>query len=103
MKPVSPWYVQAGTDVAATLTAWGSWQPAMMPTRSPTVVNALVGSLGGHGADRRVSFQPSLHPRSHCPNCRNEAHLLYGGAYFPPARSLPVPGAYRHVCSAKGL
>lgn len=41
--------------MAATVTAWGSWQPALMPYRGPTVADALVGSLGGHGADRRVS------------------------------------------------
>ncbi|KAL3159283.1 hypothetical protein ABBQ32_011245 [Trebouxia sp. C0010 RCD-2024] len=43
---------QAGSDVSASLTAWGSWQPALAPTRGPTVLEALIGSLGGRGSNR---------------------------------------------------
>ncbi|CAL8471301.1 g10843 [Coccomyxa elongata] len=46
--------MQAGVDVAATLTAWGKWQPALAPGRGPSVAEALIGSLGGKGAERRV-------------------------------------------------
>jgi FkbM family methyltransferase len=40
--------VQAGADVSALISNWGTWQPALAPTRKPSVVEALVGSLGGH-------------------------------------------------------
>lgn len=45
---------QAGDDVSAVLTAWGSWQPALDPHRRPSVGEALVGSLGGRRADQQV-------------------------------------------------
>ncbi len=48
--------MQAGVDVAATLTAWGKWQPALAPGRGPSVAEALIGSLGGKGAERRVGL-----------------------------------------------
>lgn len=51
---------QAGVDVAATLTAWGKWQPALAPGRGPSVAEALIGSLGGKGAERRVSAHTVL-------------------------------------------
>jgi len=41
-------------DVAATLAAWGRWQAALAPGRGPSVVDALVGSLGGLGAQQRA-------------------------------------------------
>ena len=44
--------MQAGSDVSASLTAWGSWQPALAPTRGPTVLDALIGSLGSRGSNR---------------------------------------------------
>ena len=47
--------VQAESDIAASLTAWGRWQPALAPGRGPSVAEALVGSLGGKDAERRVS------------------------------------------------
>ena len=50
---------QAGVDTSAVLSIWGTWQPAMAPTRGPTVADALIGSLGGRGAERRVSL-PSI-------------------------------------------
>lgn len=37
---------QAGADVSALLSAWGSWQPALAASRRPSVAEALVGSLG---------------------------------------------------------
>ena len=46
--------VQAESDIAASLTAWGRWQPALAPGRGPSVAEALVGSLGGKDAERRV-------------------------------------------------
>jgi len=46
---------QAGDDVSATLTAWGSWQPALEPHRRPSVGEALIGSLGGRRAEQQVS------------------------------------------------
>ncbi len=57
---LGPLGVQAGVDVAATLTAWGKWQPALAPGRGPSVAEALIGSLGGKGAERRVG-----HPAHH--------------------------------------
>lgn len=48
-------HMQAESDIAAALTAWGRWQPALAPGRGPSVAEALVGSLGGKGAERRVS------------------------------------------------
>ena len=38
--------------MSASLTAWGSWQPALAPTRGPTVLDALIGSLGSRGSNR---------------------------------------------------
>ncbi len=46
---------QAGDDVSAVLTAWGSWQPGLEPHRRPSVGEALVGSLGGRRADQQVA------------------------------------------------
>ena len=37
---------QAGVDVSAMITAWGTWQPALDPNRRPSVSDALIGSLG---------------------------------------------------------
>ena len=51
-----PVLVQAESDIAASLTAWGRWQPALAPGRGPSVAEALVGSLGGKDAERRVSI-----------------------------------------------
>lgn len=45
---------QAGDDVAATITAWGSWQPGLEPHRSPSVSQVLVAALGGARADQQV-------------------------------------------------
>ena len=53
-------WLQAGSDVSASLTAWGSWQPALAPTRGPTVLDALIGSLGSRGSNR-VSRCMRLH------------------------------------------
>ncbi|KAL4444209.1 hypothetical protein ABPG75_011946 [Micractinium tetrahymenae] len=38
---------QSGADVGATLTTHGSWQPSVQPARRPSLVDALVGSMGG--------------------------------------------------------
>lgn len=40
--------------MAETLVAWGRWQAALAPGRGPSVVDALIGSLGGLGAEQRV-------------------------------------------------
>lgn len=45
---------QAGVDVAACITAWGFWQPALEPHRRPSVADVLVGPLGGARADEQV-------------------------------------------------
>ena len=45
----------AGDDVCHVLSQYGTWQPALHHKRSPTVAEALVGSLGGLGAEQRVS------------------------------------------------
>ncbi|KAK9834954.1 hypothetical protein WJX84_011882 [Apatococcus fuscideae] len=45
---------QADQDVCAVLTQYGRWQPALAPGQGPSVADALVGSLGGTGADKRV-------------------------------------------------
>ena len=57
--------LQAGADVSAFLSAWGAWQPALDPFRSPSVADALIGSLGGHGSERRVSLSCSGMQRPH--------------------------------------
>lgn len=46
--------LQAGSDVAAVITAWGTWQPGLNPNRRPSVSDALVGSLGGVKAESQV-------------------------------------------------
>ena len=46
--------VQAGVDVSAVVTAWGTWQPALDPNRRPSVSDALVGSLGDSANGSRV-------------------------------------------------
>lgn len=48
---------QAGTDVSASLTAWGNWQPALAPVRGPTVLDALIGSLGSRSTTEKVRRQ----------------------------------------------
>ena len=45
---------QAGDDVAATVTAWGTWQPGLAPHRSPSVSEVLIAALGGARADQQV-------------------------------------------------
>ncbi|KAK9806068.1 hypothetical protein WJX72_000034 [[Myrmecia] bisecta] len=45
---------QAGVDVSATLTSFGTWQPALAPARGPTYAEALVGSLGSSASRQRV-------------------------------------------------
>lgn len=45
---------QAGDDVAASITAWGFWQPALQPNRRPSVADVIVGPLGGARADEQV-------------------------------------------------
>ena len=47
--------MQAGDDVSHVLSRYGTWQPALQHRRAPTVAEALVGSLGGFGAEQRVS------------------------------------------------
>ena len=63
--------MQAGSDVSASLTAWGSWQPALAPTRGPTVLDALIGSLGSRGSNRvspcTMHFQ--------CSSCESNKHI----------------------------
>ena len=51
---------QADQDTCAVLSQYGRWQPALAPNQSPTVADALVGSLGGTGADKRVRISSSL-------------------------------------------
>ena len=65
---------QAGSDVSASLTAWGSWQPALAPFRGPTVLDALVGSLGSRGSNR-VSLAPNQHVMGKV-LCRSQHHTL---------------------------
>ena len=50
---------QAGDDVAATVTAWGSWQPGLEPHRTPSVSQVLVAALGGVRADHQVPGSPA--------------------------------------------
>lgn len=40
--------------MSALLTKYGTWQPSLQHTRGPSVMEALVGSLGGKGGDTRV-------------------------------------------------
>ena len=47
-------FLQAGMDVSEQLTRFGAWQPAGSAGRGPTVADALIGSLGGHGAPEKV-------------------------------------------------
>lgn len=51
---------QSGVDVSATVSAWGFWQPAISPSRRPSVADALVGSLGGMYGERQVGTVPPL-------------------------------------------
>lgn len=46
--------MQAGDDAGALLTKYGTWQPSLHHTRGPPVLDAIVGSLGGVGGERRV-------------------------------------------------
>jgi hypothetical protein len=41
---------QSGADVSAALTTHGGWQPSVQPARRPSLVDVVVGSLGGHSA-----------------------------------------------------
>ena len=53
--------------MAETLVAWGRWQAALAPGRGPSVVDALIGSLGGLGAEQRVRTMLALeHPQPLC-------------------------------------
>lgn len=62
--------VVAGEDVCHVLSQYGAWQPALSHKRSPTVVEALVGSLGGKGAEQRVSGPTNtLLPHALCCCC----------------------------------
>lgn len=45
---------QGGADVGAALTAHGSWQPSVQPSRRPALVDVLVGSMGGAEQKRNV-------------------------------------------------
>lgn len=45
---------QSGADVGAALTTHGSWQPSVQPSRRPSLVDAVVGSLGGTGSKQNV-------------------------------------------------
>lgn len=38
---------QGGADVGAALTTHGNWQPSVQPSRRPSLVDAVVGSMGG--------------------------------------------------------
>ena len=64
---------QAGADVAAVITAWGTWQPALSPNRRPSVSDALVGSLGGSKADSQART-PALLSLLHATHVRMHAH-----------------------------
>ena len=47
--------LQAGMDVSEQLTRFGAWQPSGSTSgRGPTVADALIGSLGGHGSPEKV-------------------------------------------------
>lgn len=39
--------LQSGSDISSVLSNWGVWQPGLSPSRRPTVVDALIGSLRG--------------------------------------------------------
>ena len=45
---------QSGADVGAALTTHGSWQPSVQPSRRPSLVDAVVGSMGGADARQHV-------------------------------------------------
>jgi len=45
---------QAGVDVSHVVSSYGSWQPALSPSRKPSVADALVGALGSKA--RRASL-----------------------------------------------
>ena len=59
--------MQAGSDVSASLTAWGSWQPSLAPTRGPTVLDALIGSLGSRGSNRVSNPETTCHEQNSLP------------------------------------
>ena len=44
--------------MSASLTAWGNWQPALAPVRGPTVLDALIGSLGSRSTDKVTEDKP---------------------------------------------
>lgn len=46
--------VQAGDDANALLTKFGTWQPSLHHTREPSVMEALIGSLGDAQKQQRV-------------------------------------------------
>ncbi|KAG7667283.1 hypothetical protein Ndes2526B_g04214 [Nannochloris sp. 'desiccata'] len=41
---------QSGWDVSQIVSTFGTWQPSVQPTRKPSLVEALVGSLGRQGS-----------------------------------------------------
>jgi hypothetical protein len=47
-----------GADVGAEVTRYGGYQPALLPSRSPSVVDALVGSLGPGAARAGEQHMP---------------------------------------------
>ena len=61
--------------MAATLVTWGRWQAALAPGRGPSVVDALVGSLGGPGAEQRVRLMTGLRPALLCA-CEQRLYLM---------------------------
>lgn len=81
---------QAGDDVAALLTTWGSWQPSLEAHRRPSVGEALVGSLGGRRADQQVGTLPLMvHTIA-----TSQAPLGRGGA----DRSVSSPAQWAGCC-----
>ena len=91
--------VQAGMDVSEQLTRFGAWQPSGSSSgRGPTVVDALIGSLGGHGAPEKVRLRVwglglSLHLRG-CPVClaglTQEGVVIMSDSSSGPAADLQV-------------
>ncbi|PSC76567.1 glycosyltransferase family 32 [Micractinium conductrix] len=45
---------QSGADVGAALTTHGGWQPSVQPSRRPSLLDVLVGSLGGGSGRNNV-------------------------------------------------
>ena len=62
-------------DVSEQLTRFGAWQPSgSSSSRGPTVADALIGSLGGHGAPEKVR------------HCNSEQALCLAGPWSPQER-----------------